>query len=114
MRDKWLREGLAPPLPEYSKYLDSRGVNPNCSVQFYSWKPHDNIQCPKFKAHYGSRGEKIAKHLIVPITSPRGEILGLECRRIDPNGGKKVTQYRAVSSQWNPYILGAEQAFKTL
>lgn len=113
MKDLWLRKGLGPPLPEYQKYLDSRGVTDQCSVSFHSWIPHDDVQCPKFKAHYGAQGERISQHLIVPVTSPRGEILGLECRKI-VDGEKKVTQYRTISSQWNPYILGAEKAFEAL
>jgi DNA primase len=93
--------------------LDSRGVDDRCQVNFHSWKPNPNVQCPKFKAHFGEQGESISNHLITSITSPRGEIIGLECRKFI-DGEKKVRQYRTQSSQWNPYVLGAEKAFQTL
>jgi DNA primase len=114
VRDKWIVEGLKAPLPSYHKYLSARGVDSACEVSFHSWVPHDGVSCPKFQANFGRRGERLSEHLIATITSPRGEILGLEARKVLPNGDKKVNQYRTASSQWNPYILGAERAFKAL
>lgn len=114
MDDGWLRKGLGSPLEAYKPYLASRGVDSQSSISFHSWIPHDQIQDPRFKAMFGSLGERIKDHLIIPITSPRGEILGLEVRSIDAEGQKKVLQYRTPKSQWNPYLLGSEKALNAL
>lgn len=113
-RDNWILRGLQKPSPQYADYLKSRGVDESCRFSFHSWKPHPQIECPKFKAMYGSQGEKVSEHLITPITSPRGEVIGLELRKVDSEGNKRVNQYRTESAQWNPYALGAEDAFKSL
>ena len=114
MRDKWVRQGLAGVNPLHLPYLVSRGVGEGCKVDFYSWQPHAQVQCPKFKANFGSQGERITDSLIIPVTSPRGEIIGMETRKFNDDGSKRVHQYRTAYSQWNPYILGAEACFQTL
>jgi len=114
MNDLWIREGLADPLSEYLNYLVSRGVDESCKVSFHSWQTHENIKCTRFLSQYGNGGRGISSHLVIPITSPRGVIIGMESRKIMPDGSKKVIQYRTLSAQWNPYILGAEDCFKTL
>jgi len=113
-RDNWILRGLQRHSEDYSSYLKSRGVDEDTLVHFYSWKPHANVECPKFQSLYGSQGEKITRHLITPISSPRGEVIGLELRKVDSEGKKRVNQYRTLSAQWNPYVLGAEDAFKSL
>lgn len=114
MRDKWIRKGLVGHDPIHLPYLISRGVGESCRVSFNSWKPHDEVACPKFKSNFGSSGDRIKDSLIIPITSPRGEVIGVESRRINVDGSKRVHQYRTLSSQWNPFILGSEEAFRTL
>lgn len=114
MSDVWIRQGLGSPLTKYDSYLASRGVDQKSSVSFHSWVPHSDIQDQRFKASFGYSGERIREHLIIPISSPRGQIIGFEARSIDQDGAKKVLQYRTPASQWNPYLLGAEKAFKAL
>ena len=114
MRDKWISEGLIGHAPIHLPYLISRGVGEGCKVAFNSWKPNPNITCPKFKANFGSQGERIKDCIIIPVTSPRGEIIGIEARKFNADGSKNVHQYRTLSSQWNPFLLGAEEAFKAL
>ena len=114
VRDKWIKEGLIEYEPLHLPYLISRGVGEVFNVQFTSCSRHDSVSCPKFKANFGSYGERIKNSLIIPISSPRGEVIGLETRRINEDGSKKVHQYRTLSSQWNPFMLGSEDAFKTL
>ena len=114
MRDDWIRQGLIGANPIHLPYLVSRGVGEGCLVDFYSWQPHPNVQCPKFKTNFGHSGERIKDSLIIPITSPRGEILGMETRQIKEDGTKRVHQYRTLNAQWNPYALGAEEGFKAL
>lgn len=111
---RWLSKGLKPPLPQYKDYLDSRGVNSLSKVNFSSWESTFVSDCPKFIAYFGERGERLKSHLIIPIYSPRGNIIGLEARLVLPDGSKKVTQYRSLEAQWNPYLLGSESAFKSL
>ena len=114
MRDKWIKQGLIDIDPVHLPYLISRGVNEGCKVDFYSWLPHPNVQCPKFKANFGSSGERIKDSLIIPVYSPRGEVIGMETRQIKEDGSKRVHQYRTVYSQWNPYVLGSQDAFQSL
>ncbi len=114
MRDEWIRKGLIGIDPIHLPYLTSRGVAESCKVNFYSWQPHSHVQCQKFKANFGSMGERIKDSLIIPITSPRSEIIGMETRQIKEDGTKRVHQYRTLNSQWNPYLLGAEEGFKSL
>lgn len=114
VRDEWIRKGLIGIDPIHLPYLTSRGVAEGCKVNFYSWQPHPHVQCQKFKANFGSMGERIKDSLIIPITSPRGEIIGMETRQIKEDGSKKVHQYRTLNSQWNPYLSGAEEGFKAL
>ena len=114
MVDDWLRKGLQAPLDAYKPYLTSRGVDSQSSISFHSWSPHDHVEDPRFKSMFGNTGERIKDHLIIPVTSPRGQIIGLEVRSIDAEGQKKVLQYRTHHTQWNPYLLGCEKAFNAL
>ena len=114
VKDDWIRQGLIEADPIHLPYLVSRGVGEGCRVDFYSWQPHPNVQCPKFKANFGQSGERIRDSLIIPIKSPRGEIIGMETRVVKDDGSKVVHQYRTLNAQWNPYALGAEEGFKAL
>jgi len=114
MDDGWLKQGFASPLETYRPYLLSRGVNSQSTIHFHSWNPHSNVQDPRFKSMFGQQGERIKEHLIIPISSPRGQIIGLEARSLSEDGQKKVLQYRTPHSQWNPYLLGSQNAFKAL
>ena len=114
MRDKWIKQGLIGVNPVHLPYLISRGVNEGCKVNFYSWQPHPNVDCQKFKANFGQSGERLKDSLIIPVYSPRGEVIGMETRIIKDDGSKVVHQYRTVYSQWNPYGIGCEEAFKAL
>lgn len=109
----WIQAGLRPPLEKYSRYLASRGVDSNSKVSFHSWNPVSS-DCSRFNSMYGDSGYKIREHLVIPITSPRGSIIGLELRQVLPNGDKRVSQYRTLSAQWNPYFLGSPEAFSSL
>ena len=111
--DDWVRKGLSLPLKEYYQYLSKRGVTSESSVRFCSWSLCDS-PCPKFTSQFGKQGGRLQKHLIIPITSPRDKIIGLEARLVMPDGSKRVTQYRSVEAQWNPYFLGAPEAFSAL
>lgn len=114
MSDLWIKNGLKDHLPTYTNYLASRGVDENCKVKFHSWSPHDDIKCPRFLSQYGVGGKGLSQHLVIPITSPRGSIIGMESRKITEEGSKRVLQYRTLAAQWNPYLLGAEDCFKAL
>jgi DNA primase len=114
VKDKWIRQGLIGQNPIHLPYLISRGVGEGCKVNFNSWQPHGEVLCPKFKSNFGISGERIKDSLIIPISSPRGEIIGVEARSINEDGSKRVHQYRTLSSQWNPFILGSEDTFRAL
>ena len=105
MKDEWIKNGLIGTNPIHLPYLISRGVNEGCKVNFHTWKPHNNVQCPKFKANFGDTGERIKDSLIIPITSPRGEIIGMETRMIKEDGSKRVHQLSLIhiSEPTRPY-----------
>jgi len=111
---EWIASGLIAP-HTFSEYLSSRGVTEKTSLKFYCWKPPQTPSpCAKFTSTFGAIGLRLKDHLIVPVYSPRGAILGFEARIILPDGTKKVTQYRNNQAHWNPYFLGAERAFQAL
>jgi DNA primase len=110
----WLSKGFSPP-SQHQSYLRSRGVHEKTSLEFFSWTPPDSgSPCPKFASHFGALGLRLKEHLIIPVRSPRGNILGFEARLIEADGSKKVNQYRTAQAEWNPYFLGAEKAFEAL
>lgn len=99
----------------HQKYLTKRGVTEDSSVTFYTWVPSlTEASCPRFVSNFGARGDKLTDCIVYPIICPRGNIIGFEARRHHPDGTKKVTQYRTDSASWNPYLIGAPKAFKTL
>lgn len=111
----WIEQGFAPLSNEHKKYLKTRGVDSKTSVSFFTWEPpRSACPCPRFSASFGVTGRRIRGNLVTPIYSPRGILIGMEARSFNPDGSKKVLQYRTDQAQWNPYFLGAEKAFQAL
>ena len=110
---EWIENGLKAFDFSYMPYLTSRGVDSKSKVRFCSWGLSSS-DCPKFNSLYGQKGYKLKGHLVIPISSPRGVTIGLELRKVLPNGDKQVSQYRTLKAQWNPYFLGAPEAFRSL
>lgn len=112
--EQWLLQGLTPPA-SHGEYLKARGVDGQTSVSFHGWSPPASPSpCAKYNSMFGALGTKIKDHLIIPVHSPQGVVLGFEARTYTLEGGKKVLQYRTDRASWNPYVLGAPQAFKKL
>lgn len=100
---------------QHQKYLHKRGLTVESTVSFYTWSPSNtDAPCPRFVSNFGVKGERLNDCIVYPILCPRENIIGFEARRHLPDGTKKVTQYRTDSAKWNPYIIGAPKAFKTL
>ena len=111
----WISSALSEPSEDQKRTLRKRGVDENSRVRFYSWTtPNEPCPCPRFTSNFGNRGQKIEGSTIFKITSPRSKLLGIEARRVLPSGKKKVLQYRTSASAYNPYVIGAEDAFKAL
>ena len=86
----WIEQGLAPCSEGHQAYLKSRGVDQNTSISFYTWKcPSTPSPCQKFTLNFGTTGKRIEGHLIAPIYSPRGSLIGFEARDFDEAGRKK-------------------------
>jgi len=100
---------------DHQRLLMRRGVDEDSSVRFHTWnRATTPAPCPVFAKNFGVYGEKAQGFLSFPITSPKGEVIGLEARRSLPDGSKKVYQYRTPSASWNPYMIGSEKAFQSL
>lgn len=112
--EQWLLQGLIPPT-SHTEYLTKRGVDSETSINFYGWNPPSTpAPCQSYRKMFGARGDKLKDHLIIPVYSPQGIILGFEARTYSDEGGKKVLQYRTERASWNPYLLGSPKAFKKL
>ena len=98
----WIEQGLTPCSEKHLAYLNGRGVDEDTTISFYTWKcPPTPSPCQRFTLNFGTTGNRIEGHLIIPIYTPRGGLIGFEARDFDGEGKKKVLQYRTTQAQWN-------------
>jgi len=113
----WLEDlvSILPLSNDHQQYLNKRGVDQNSNVKFKTFEPMNlNIPCERFKSNFGRQGEKLKNCLIIPATSPRGEIYGFEARSWDANGNKRVFKYMLDNSQWLPSLLNGHEIAESL
>lgn len=99
---------------ELTDYLLGRGVRED-SIQrlgFGLWSPCGNPSEPDsvwslFCEKYGEGGRYLRDHLVYPIRSGYGTLLGLEARRLDK---KNITKFFLPSAKWNALFFGLPQA----
>jgi len=53
---------------------------------------------PGFRVRYGSRGEKLSGRIVIPLFTPRGEIMGIGARSLT----KDLSDYRVPALKWAP------------
>lgn len=98
---EWLASGIHPPEGETLAYLERRGVGPSVMgrVDVGIWVPPATVAPDSsFRARCGPRGEKIAGRIVLPLYTPRGEIMGIEARSMT----KELTGYRVPHTKWAP------------
>jgi len=64
--------------------------------------PHPD---PLFRERHGSYGEKLEGMLVTPLYSPRGELIGAECRGMEQ---KQLVRLLLPEAKWNPVFLGLD------
>lgn len=105
----WLSEALAACTlsDEGEGYLLGRGAKQEsiAALGCVTWEPASTPSPDPSWKRYGpeGRGEYLAGRLIIPMLSPRGDVLGFEARRMDV---KDVTRYLLPEASWNPVWMG--------
>lgn len=76
--------------------------------------PNVDIPCPdpQFSKQFGAKGEALVGHLITPLRSPRGSLIGMEARTYQ--GKKQVSKYLLPIAEWNPVWIGADSFFSNI
>ena len=98
---EWLSLGIKTPSGKVKSYLEKRGLTSefHSRVDVGTWeRPGTVCSDSKFRTRCGSRGEKIAGRVTLPLYTPRGEVMGIEARSLS----KDLTGYRVPNSKWSP------------
>jgi len=115
----WLEEILSTMFvsPAHYAYLKSRGVDENTGILFHTFDPNKikiNIPCPRFVSNFGTKGERLKDHLIIPVSCPRNKLIGFEARTWDSECNKRVHKYMLDRSQWLPTLINAHKVVESL
>lgn len=62
---------------------------------------------PVFVYRYGERGEELVGHLVIPLYSPRGALIGIQTRDVARKG---ISRYLLPEAIWNPIWIGLKWA----
>lgn len=95
-------------------YLLGRAARPETisGLGLTTWScPADPLPSDDFRSRYGAHGEDLAGHLITPLWSPRGVVLGFEARRIDK---KVISRFLLPEAAWQPIFFGMKTAMPKL
>jgi DNA primase len=116
MRD-WLEAKLKKlSLSEESEgYLLGRGAQEHTLKRLgvCEWVPFGD-PCPNrdFSYRYGQKGEALTDHLVFPVRSPRGKLLGIEARSWREKAIQKF--FIEPDFQWNPMWVGLTGSMRKL
>lgn len=104
--NQWLESSLFDLTEDQETYLLSRGVlrKEISNIGFKSWCPTEPSPDSNFASRYGEYGENLRDYLVTPLRSPKGQLIGIECRSID--GRKSILRVLADNASWNPIWLG--------
>lgn len=95
-------------------YLLGRGGRP-AELEVLKIKEWETARTPapsaEFRKRYGSRGEALRDHVVIPLLSPLGDLLGIEARSYRE---KKISEFRCPEAAWNPVCIGAPGALKAM
>jgi len=69
---------------------------------------NDAAPDPDFCERHGVRGKPLGNRVVCPFWSPRGSLLGVECRAWE--GRKGITRYLLPEAEWNPVFIGLTPA----
>ena len=115
----WLEDILSTMFvsPTHYSYLVSRGVDENTGIIFNTYDPDKvkiSIPCQRFVSSFGSKGERLKDHLIIPLHCPRNKLIGFEARTWDSEGNKRVLKYMLDRSKWLPTLINAHKVVEGL
>ena len=107
----WLAQHLAKCAltEEVEGYLYGRAAKTETieAMGLVAWQPMDNpspdTATKGFTERYLAYGERLTGRLIIPLHSPRGQLIGFHARSIDE---KKDTRYLLPEAAWNPVWQG--------
>lgn len=105
----WLAEHLETcgRTEETEGYLYGRGAKDDFVEQCFTWRPLDEprLDDPIWVKRYGERGlgEWLNHRLVIPLYSPRNELLGFEARSTRQ---KRISEYLLPEASWVPVFLG--------
>lgn len=91
-------------------YLLGRGIHEDAigPLELGVWRPpSDPAPHKAFVYRYGPHGEELAGHLVYPLRTGKGDILGFEARSM---GAKGVSQFKLDRAFWNPVFIGLHRA----
>ena len=66
---------------------------------------------PVFENRYGSRGEELEGHLVIPLHSPRGALIGIQTLEVSRKG---ISRYLLPEAAWNPVWMGVKWAMERI
>ena len=110
---EWLASGVQAPEGRVLDYLEKRGVTSEVRerLDVGMWVPPDTpAPDQSFWGRGGPKGEKIADRVVLPLFSPRGEILGIEARSLE----KDLTGYRVPGTKWAPHWVTTTNPMEAL
>ena len=93
---------------EVEGYLLGRGAK-SASIEVLGCKTWSPLRAPcqdgawRTQTGKAGRGEKLEDWLVLPLWSPRGQMLGFEARRTDK---KEISRYLLPEAAWNPIWMG--------
>lgn len=90
-------------------YLNKRGVRKTLadSLQLREWNNSLQIPDPEFEKSWGKNGRRLNGSLVIPLFSPRGELIGIQTQRIDR---KLIIRELSPQSEWNPICINLHQS----
>ena len=112
----WLEEILAGSVltDEVEDYLLGRGAKDTLIREegIVTWEPTKApVPDATFRSRYGIHGEKLDGHLMIPVRSPKGTLIGFEARSIRQ---KVISDFRLPEAAWNPFWLGTRRAMQKI
>jgi DNA primase len=99
----------APLSTKTKKYLNGRGVRKSLaeSLQLREWSNSLTIKDPEFEESWGRYGKGLNGSLVIPLFSPRGELIGFQAQMIHR---KMILRQLSPQSEWNPVWLNVHQS----
>lgn len=96
--------------PEAEEYVLGRGVPEWVAMRLRIGVWPDGVlgdQAPDldFKNRYGPHGERLQGRLIIPLYSPKGDLIGFESRSMSV---KSVHRFLLPQARWTPVFIGMD------